>query len=443
MVLASEPKVYNINGEGVAIPLYDFQRRWFLDRDRFKIGKMARQIGKSFIVALEVVDDAMETGEDWVLLSAGERQSKELMQKVKMHCEAYSIAASDIQETEYTVNDIRYTLLIISLPNGARIMGLPANPDTARGFSANVVLDEFAFHKDSDKIWKALFPTIARGHKIRVISTPQGMGNRFHQLFTGDNRWSKHEVDIYQAVADGVPHNIDELKEGVDDDEAWQQEFEVQFIDEASAWLTYEMIAACQNNSVPGEIQYSNLNDNILENIKATICGRSFGGLDIGRRRDLTALDVEDQVGDVFWNRASIIFPKVRLTEQKIMLWRIMDKLNMERICIDATGIGMTIGEDTVDKYGQYRAEQVEFTLKIKQDLAVRTRHIFEDKLCRITLCRKLRDDLHAVKKTTTVAGNIRFDAERTDLGHADRFWAKSLAFMASDSGTKPECILL
>ena len=32
-----------------------------------------------------------------------------------------------------------------------------ANPDTARGFSANVFLDEFAFHKDSREIWKALF----------------------------------------------------------------------------------------------------------------------------------------------------------------------------------------------------------------------------------------------------------------------------------------------
>jgi phage FluMu gp28-like protein len=429
-----------VNTEGAAaVPLYLFQREWLLDKSRFKIGRMARQIGKSFVVALEVVDDALETGEDWVLLSSGERQSKELMNKVRMHCKAYMLAASDIQVDTFDGASARYTMLTIILPNGARIIGLPANPDTARGFSANVVLDEFAFHKDSDKIWAALYPTISRGFKIRIISTPQGMGNRFHRLCTGDNNWSKHVVDIYRAVADGVPHNIDELRAGIDDPDAWSQEFEVMFIDEASAWLTYEMIAACQLDTVPKEIEYGDVNDSVIDNILKSVQGRLFAGLDIGRRRDLSVLDIEDQVGDVFWNRATIILPKIHLTVQKEMLWKLIDRIKLQRICIDSTGIGLTIGEDTVKKYGIYRAEQVEFNLKVKQDLAVRTRHIFEDRLCRIAVCQTLRDDLHSVKKTTTAAGNIRFDAERTELGHADRFWAKALSFMASDSGAVPQ----
>lgn len=426
-----------------AVPLYGFQQRWFRDRSRFKIGCMARQIGKSFGVALEAVDDAMATGSDWVLLSAGERQSKELMSKVKMHCQAYALAASEIESSEFWLGDIRYTLLTITLPNGARIMGLPANPDTARGFSANVVLDEFAFHKDSDRIWSALFPTISRGYKIRIVSTPQGLGNRFHSLFTGDNEWSKHLVDIYQAVADGVPHNIDELKKGIDDEDAWQQEFECKFIDEASAWLTYEMIAACQNDTVGEEILWSDFNlDTYLFNPAPG--ARRFAGMDIGRKKDLSVIDVEEQVGDVFWNRLTLIMHKVTFSEQRDLLLRIVRKFNCERVCIDATGIGAQIAEDTVKQLGTYAAEQVEFTLKVKQDLAVRTRHLFEDKLCRIAVSRKLRDDLHAVKKTTTAAGNVRFDAERTKEGHADRFWAKSLAFMASDAGiVMPEVILL
>jgi len=429
-----------------AVTLYKFQKDWLADRARFKIGNMSRQIGKSFVVSLEAVDDAMETGQDWVLLSAGERQSKELMEKVKMHCQAYSIAASEIEKGIFDDNKDgnKYTMLTITLWNGAKIRGLPANPDTARGFSANVILDEFAFHKDSDKIWKALFPTISRGYKIRIVSTPQGMGNRFHRLMTNHNEWSKHEIDIYKAVRDGVPHDIDMLKKGIDDPDAWAQEFEIRFIDDASAWLDYLMISACMNDSVPGEIQYGDLNDEVLDAIAKSIHGRPFAGFDVSRRRDLTVLDIEDQVGDVFWQRGLIIFPKVRLTTQKEMLWRIMDRLNLERICIDSTGMGLSLGEDTVDQYGQYAAEAVEFTNKVKHDMAARTRHIFEDRMCRIANCQKLRDDLHAVKKTTTAAGNVRFDAERTDLGHADRFWAKSLAFMASDKGAeKPELILL
>lgn len=425
-----------------AIKLYGFQQRWLADESRFKIGRMSRQIGKSFEVALEVVDDAMETGNDWILLSAGERQSKELMQKVKMHCKAYSLAATEIQSDTFDGKDNSYTMLTITLFNGARIIGLPANPDTARGFSANVVLDEFAFHKDSDKIWAALYPTISRGYKIRIVSTPQGLGNRFYRLCTGDNDWSKHVVDIYQAVADGVPLNIEELKKGIDDPDSWEQEYLVKFIDEASAWLSYEMIAACQNDTIPKEIYYDDITDDILREIAESIKGSALGGFDVARRKDLSVLDIEDEVGDVLWNRATIIFPKVRLTLQKEMLWKIIDVVNLERTCIDATGMGLSLGEDTVDKYG-FRAEAIEFTNKVKKDMAVRTRNRFEDRLCRVPVCQKLRDDLHAVKKITTTAGNIRFDAERTDLGHADRFWAKSLAFLASDKGIEPQCVIL
>jgi phage FluMu gp28-like protein len=203
------------------------------------------------------------------------------------------------------------------------------------------------------------------------------------------------------------------------------------------------MIAACQNDTVGEEILYDDFNlDTYLFNPAPG--ARCFAGMDIGRKKDLSVIDIEEQVGDVFWNRLTLIMPKVPFSEQRDLLLRVLRKFNCERACIDATGIGAQIAEDTVKNLGTYRAEQVEFTLKVKQDLAVRIRHLFEDKLCRIAVSRKLRDDLHAVKKTTTAAGNVRFDAERTKEGHADRFWAKSLSFMASDAGVvMPEIISL
>jgi phage FluMu gp28-like protein len=421
-----------------AVRLYDFQARWLADKSRFKIGNICRQAGKSFMVSLEAVDDSIETNKDWVLLSAGERQSKELMSKVKMHTEAYQIAASSIQQDFF--EDTRYTMLTIHLPNGARIMGLPANPDTARGFSANVILDEFAFHKDSDKIWKALYPTISRGYKLRIVSTPQGMGNRFHTLFTGDNTFSKHFVDIYKAVSDGVPHNINELKAGIDDEDAWNQEYLCLFIDEASAWLTYELIAACADDSVADEIFYDNFT---LRDFNPQFTGPVYCGVDIGRKRDLTVFNLGEQLGDVFWDRLTLILPKVKFRDQQKCLSDLIRKFNITRTCIDSTGIGAQLGEDTEDEFPG-RVEAVDFTGDVKNDLATRTLRIFQDRRCRIASSRVLRDDLHSIKKTTTAAGHIRFDAERTKDGHADRFWAKSLMYMASDEGiVKPECILI
>jgi len=57
----------------------------------------------------------------------------------------------------------RITQQEILLPTGARIIALPANPYTARGFTGDVLLDEFAMHQKDRDIWAALFPTVMRG----------------------------------------------------------------------------------------------------------------------------------------------------------------------------------------------------------------------------------------------------------------------------------------
>jgi phage FluMu gp28-like protein len=88
-----------------------------------------------------------------------------------------------------------------------------------------------------------LFPVISAGHKLRVVSTPNGKSNKFYDLMTAGVQWSRHQTDIYQAVADGLPRNIEELKEALNDADAWAQEYELQWLDEASAWLPYDVMA--------------------------------------------------------------------------------------------------------------------------------------------------------------------------------------------------------
>ena len=369
---------------------------------------MCRQIGKSFIIALEVALDAPESGDDWILLSAGERQSKELMGKVKMHLEAMKVAASSVEVDEGYFGNTKFTILTIHLPNGAKIIGLPANPDTARGFTGNVVLDEFAFHRDSHAIWKALFPTIARGFKIRIVSTPQGKTNRFYNIITGENKFSKHTVDILQAVADGVPHDIEELKDGIDDDEAWQQEFLVRFIDEASSWLTYELIAGCEDSTLDTEMTIDT-----FDSSKLIALPDSYLGIDIGRKKDLSVLWPLEKLGDVFLTRNLLSLEKQKFKKQQEMISQHIATLGIKRTCIDSTGIGAQLAEQTAERFGSYHVEAVNFTNPVKNDMAVRTLRVFQDKRIRIPVSRKIREDLHNIKKITTAAGNSRFDAER------------------------------
>ena len=152
--------------------LLSYQRRWIDDAARFKIGCMARQTGKSWTSALEAVRDCLERKTTWVCLSAGERQALEWMLKAREHTEAFKVALAGYEEDRASAESL-LKAAEIRWPNGSRLIAIPANPDTARGYSANLLLDEFAFHENPDAIWRAIYPSISnplKGEfKIRVL----------------------------------------------------------------------------------------------------------------------------------------------------------------------------------------------------------------------------------------------------------------------------------
>lgn len=421
---------------GPVVTFYPYQRRWLDDRSRFKIGMFARQTGKTFGAAGEIVDDCIKAEIEgrrtrWVILSRGERQAKEAIDEaVKPLVKAfYAIYTTLTRLPEFSEGEFRgdsgavYKALEVTFPGGSRITALPANPDTARGFSANVLLDEFAFHKDSRAIWQALFPVISKpGLKLRVISTPNGKANKFYELMTGkDDGWSRHVCDIHQAVAEGCPRDIDELRAALADPDAWAQEYELQWLDEASAWLSYDLIAGCESDEAGDPARYAG--------------GRCFVGVDIGRRRDLYVIYVVEEVGDVGVTREVVKLRRASFAEQDAEFDRVMRTYNVVRACKDQTGMGEKPVEDAQRRYGKYRVEGVLFTAPVKQELAILLKRRFEDRKVRVPVDRDTRDSLHAVKKIVTAAGNERFDAERTEKGHADEFWALALAEHARDSG--------
>lgn len=418
--------------QGPAVPLYPYQQRWFLDRARFKIGMMSRQIGKTFTTALEIVDDCVEAElrggrTRWVILSRGERQAREAMTEgVKLHAAAYEVALRELEYAFEAGSNVRYQALEVGFPGGSRITALPANPDTARGFSGNVFLDEFAFHQDSRGIWKALFPVISAGWKLRVVSTPNGKGNKFYELMTAEGgAWSRHVVDIYQAVADGLPRDIDELRAGMADEEAWEQEYELKWLDEASAWLPYDLIMACEHDDAGRPELYQG--------------GLCHVGVDIARRRDLWVLWVLEEVGDVLWCRELIAKRNISFAEQDQILDEVMRRYRVVRAAIDQTGMGEKPVEDARRRHGSMRVEGVVMTAPRQLDLATTAKQRFEDRRVRIPAGdRTLRADLHKLKKVVGATGNPRLVAERDGEGHADRTWALFLAIGAAEGGHVP-----
>jgi len=251
-----------------ALNLLPFQRRWFEDCAALKIAVKARQIGYSFAATLRAVFQCLERKTTWIFLSKGERQSRLLMEKVQEHTQSCGIVARVCESTFFEGTSLKQ--LEVRFPNGSVIYGLPANPDTARGYTGHVTLDEFAFHADADKIYAALYPTITRGFGLEIISTPNGQQGKFYELAKAaglaeqvlgvgsqvsgskpetwhlkPGTWSAHYCDIYQAIQQGLKINLELLRAGCEDEAAWQQEFCCQFVSTAENFFPPDLLAAC------------------------------------------------------------------------------------------------------------------------------------------------------------------------------------------------------
>jgi phage FluMu gp28-like protein len=367
------------------------------DKSPLKIWLASRQVGKSFAIAMEAVDEALKRKCDNLILSSSERQSTEVMHKVYTHLGYCDVRSAGVLAAE------RETREEVELPNGSRILSLPSNPDTVRGFSGNVFLDEFAFHRDTESIWRAMYPTVTRGYGIRISSTPNGKQNMFYRLWAGDSRFSRHKVNIHDAGREGMNVDIAMLREGIADPEAWAQEYEC---------------AACEDPFATIETH-------------STASSELYLGVDVGRKHDLTVFWLIEKVGDVLWTRMVREMRNVHFNIQRDYLYSLLDGSSVHRSCIDASGIGAQLAEEAAQKFGS-RAEAVTFTAPVKEDLAITVKRHFEERTVRIPADTKLREDLHSLQRIYTPSGNVRFDAARSKDAHADRFWALALSLHAA-----------
>lgn len=431
--------------------LYPYQRRYLADRSRFKAGMWSRQTGKTFTTTLEAVLDVLEAEAEgrvcrWTILSVSQARALDAMDNgVKLHLRAIG-AAFEAMDVPLDVDTLAHTVRIGQ--RGSYIRAVAAKPSTARGMSDNLILDEFAHHQDNRAIWTALLPVVSRPDlRMRVISTPNGRGDKFYEIMTepgddphaalhpegagsplgaarrGGGLFSRHVVSIYDAVADGLPRNPEELKRAMGDPTAWAQEFECQFVDGATSWLPYDLIDGCEDADAPGVYQG----------------GPVYVGMDFAARGDLTVIAVLELVGDVLWLRELIELRATSFAEQLANLDRVMKDYKVVRAALDQTGLGEMPVQEAQRRHGSYRVEGVLFSVARKLDMATALKERMEDKRLRLPVGNApLRQDLHSVQRVAGATGAPRLVAERQDGSHADRFWAIALGTAAAHQPRVP-----
>lgn len=428
------------------------------DKVRFMFSLWCRQSGKDFSGTEIAVEDCyVNKKTNWAVVSPSERQSLETADKAKEWAEAFKLHIDDYQEHKDSIHPesiIRSTDIVFG--NGSRFRALPGLPRTVRGISSNMIFTEFAFFEDSNAVWRAAYPSITnplRGgvKRVLIITTPNGKGNKAYELWCKTPigakeqgipldpdkkiRWAGSKVTIHDAIRMGLPLDIEELREGMNDPEGFSQEYECEFLDGSNVLLPYELIALAESaDATEAFSEWDSMKGKQI-----------YLGIDFGRQHDPTVCWAAERVGDVLWTREVLVLQSMDSVDQFEILKPRIDAAT--RVCFDYTGPGTGLGDYLAKTYQEWdppkhkfgKIELCTFTVNFKRDIFPKFRSRFEKAKLRVPISRVVREDLHAMQQ---VIHNGQYDywAPRTREGHSDRCTAGALCVRAAGDGVGGSC---
>ena len=162
----------------IAFNTYDFQTDLLQDFNdyRFNVILKARQLGISTITAAYVAWMMMFHRDKNVLVIATKfSTAANLVKKVK----AIHKNLPDWMKIAEIAIDNRTSF---ELTNGSQIKASSTSGDAGRSEALSLlVIDEAAHVEGLDELWTGLYPTLSTGGRCIALSTPNGVGNWFHQ----------------------------------------------------------------------------------------------------------------------------------------------------------------------------------------------------------------------------------------------------------------------
>lgn len=161
--------------------LYPFQEKCVDDfkNHRFNIILKARQLGMSTSTAAYIT---------WLLLF--HRNKNVVVMATKL-----STASNLVKKVKLAMKSLPEWMVIsriiidnrnsFELDNGSQVKSISTSGDAGRSEALSLlVIDEAAIIDGLDYLWAGLYPTLSTGGDCIVLSTPKGVGNMFHKLYT-------------------------------------------------------------------------------------------------------------------------------------------------------------------------------------------------------------------------------------------------------------------
>jgi len=296
--------------------------------------------------------------------------------------------------------------------------------NTVRGFNAGrVYIDESAhFIKDRD-IFQAIQPSISRGGKMTLSSTPRGRANIFYEKWTDDDEYSHHRVHYTECPDKKYQREVEKMRRTMYELD-FKQEYCCEFMADEMSMFPRDLIEPCIDMSL---VNASG------DNIK----GSCFLGIDFAKKVDSTVLTVAESIPG---QKIVVRFlkelknmpyeaPNPGLPSQMKEITRLFKVFRVQRIKMDSTGVGVKLEEDLVRKFGSI-VEGVRFGTQEKEGLVTNLRIAFEKQLIRIPNNEQLISQLMSLERHVTETGVPRY--KHVQGKHDDYVWSLALCISAA-----------
>lgn len=445
----------------------------------------SRRTGFSWAAGAIATTTASATGSaggmDVFYMGYNLEMAREFIDYVAMWARAIEPAAAAVQEYLWTDPDHperEIKAFRVEFASGHKVVALPSVPRALRGMQGLVILDEAAFHDDLDELLKAAFALLIWGGKVVVISTHDGDQNPFNQLVqdirAGRKPYNLLRTTFDEALADGLYQRIcftTGKTWSAEAEAAWRAEIIKTYGDGADeelhvipspstgAFLKGPLIEARTNAEIPvlrwdckdgfdlwpKHLREAEARDWIEEHLAQRLRALDANephvfGWDIARRGDLTVLWVLAIGRDMVRRTPFVVeLRNCPFEQQRQILWHVLDRLPRRRAgCMDATGLGMQIAEETMQKFGASIVPVMMSEPWYRENMPS-LKGAFEDATITVPRDRDVIDDLRMLKLVRGVARVP--DRRRDDDGarrHGDAAIAAALAIAASRADPAP-----
>jgi phage FluMu gp28-like protein len=441
--------------EDELIQLEPFQRGFLRNTSRFRWVTKSRQVGFSFITVLEALARChLRESYTAIFVSFALDESKD---RILLARQVYEDLPNEYKKK--LIVDSKTELAFESNASRGKISRLISVPSKApRGKRGDIVLDELAHYVNDREVYTGSTAVIMRSHgQLTGCSTPLGRRGIFWEIASEEIRkYPTHTrqlvpwwlcrffcTDVERAIEEapdlpsqeaverfGTATLIEQFESLPLED--FEQEFACRFVDESYSWFPYDIILPCTSDEL-------HLVDDPSSLRKPE--GRLVAGFDVGRHRDRSELAVFEEQDERFTCRLLKTFNNVPFAEQEAELRRLLETVPIARLSIDRGGIGMNLSENLARDYPQVVGEN--FSNESKERWATDFKILLQRRNVVLPRQRELVGQLHSIKRRVLPSGKIAFEAERTDKGHADKFWAVALACqMERSAARRPSAVV-